>query len=250
MLTARHQKCEADHTWIEARPVSDRKTTPMTLRRKLATLVAVAVLVSTNSAYSQSSFLKHKQSGIGLSGFILSGEEFTGLGAAFGYSFESRFDLGLVVSRTGFEDGVIGNDGNSISLSPYATATLVKPSRSSVFGAELSASYGYATYDSDDLARQRLDLSENGINIGIILYTRHETSPTLDVFPRAGVAYVNVRQKLANSTGQSETADFEDVGFLLGFDFLFNDKVTVSPEFNTIDGNNSYRIGVGLILPN
>ena len=221
----------------------------MTIGRKLATVVALLIIASANSAYCQSSFLKHKQSGIGLSAFYNSGENYTGLGAAFGYSYETRFDLGLVVSRASFDDDVIGNDGSAISIMPFATATLIKPSKSRVFGAEVTASYGHATYNSDALKLQRLDLSENGINAGIMLYTRHETSPTLDMFPRAGIVYVNIRQKFEDASGQSETETLEDFGFVLGIDFLFNDKITIGPEFATNDGHNSYKLNFGLVIP-
>ena len=221
----------------------------MIMKKVVTVLLTLTILLSTEIAYSQSSFLKYRQSGIGLSAFLNSGENYTGFGASFGYSFASKFDLGLVVGRTNFDDEVIGRDGNGTSFSPFATVTLFKPSKISILGAELSASYGYGSYNSDELKRQNLDLSEDGINAGGTIYMRIETSPTLDVFPRLSIAYAKISQKLENAAGQSETATVEDVGYIVGIDFFFNDKVTIGPEFSTFDGNNSYKLIIGLVIP-
>lgn len=212
-------------------------------------LLFISLLLSADIALGQGSFLKEGQSGFGLTAFVKSGENYTGYGGDIGYSFAAKFDLGLIIGRTNFENIVIGRNGKGTSYSPYATLTLLKPSKISRIGIELNASYGIGNYTSDDLEAQNLDLNEEGINAGGTIYMKMETSPDLDIFPRVSIAYVKIDQKLDDPSGNSETESIENVGYIVGIYFLFSDKVVVGPDFTTNDGNNSFRLSIGWVIP-
>jgi len=201
------------------------------------------------AAVGQGRFLDDGQNGFEINGSLWSGKDYTSLGASFGYSFGAKFDLGLGVSRSSFDDEVIGNDGSGTEFTPFAVATIVKPTDTSNVGVELTAAYGIASFSSDALDFLDWDMSAKALTAGGNLYFRIQSSPTLEIYPAASVDYVSVTAKLEDSMGNSEDEDVNEVAFGAAVSFLFNKKVHVTPAFRSFDGETSFAISIGLVVP-
>jgi len=203
----------------------------------------------TSVAFGQSRFLENGQNGAEISAGFGSGDNYTSLSAGFGYSFGAKFDIGLGVSRSSFDDEVIGEDGSAMEFSPFALVSLVRPTETSIVGVELSAAYGFGNFSSDGLDFLRWDMSSTAFDFGANLYLKLKSSPTLTVYPIVGVDYVSVKLEVEDSYGTTEDETVDDIAFSVGVNLVFNNRFVLTPAFRTFDGNNSWGISAGLLIP-
>ncbi len=214
----------------------------------LATLLLLLVFAA-NTAMAQSRYLKDGQSGVGIGASLGSGDGYSSLSAAVGYSFGSKFELGVGIAKTSFDDNVIGNDGSATEFDPYFLASIVRPRNGSMVGLELSAQYGKATLSSDALDEAVWDMTSTLWSFGGNLYLKVVSSPSLEVYPMVSADYLTSTTEIEDSYGNSVDDDNSDVSLGVGLGLLFNKKVTITPRLSTYDGETSYGISVGLILP-
>lgn len=219
--------------------------------RRFLCLLGCLLLVTggAGAALGQSRFLDDGQSGAMVSIAAGTGEDYTSLGAGFGYSFGSKFELGLAFTRSSFDDEVIGEDGSGTEFTPYVLASVVRPTADSRLGLELGASYGFASFSSDGLDFLDWDMTGSALSIGGNLYLRLESSPSLTVYPLVSADYVTATVEIEDSYGDSVDEEVNEVAFGAGVALLFNRKVTVTPSFRSFDGDTSWGVSVGVVLP-
>lgn len=219
--------------------------------RRTATFITLLLLVLTaaGTAMAQSRYLEDGQSGAAISAGLGSGDGYSSLSAGLGYSFGSKFELGLGVSKSSLDDDLIGNDGSLSEISPYALATVVRPKNGSMVGLEFSAQYSKGTFSSDGLDELVWDMTSSAVGIGGNLYLKLESSPSLQVYPMVSADYITITTKIEDAYGDSVDDDTSDVSLGVGLGLLFNKKVAITPHLSTFDGETSYGVSVTLLIP-
>jgi hypothetical protein len=212
-------------------------------------LIAVLVVFAALPAAGQVRFLEEGQNGFGLSAGLGTGEDYSSLGANFGYGISGRYEVGLGFSKVSFDDEVIGNDGSGTAFAPYFLAAVIKPTEASMFGLELGAAYEIDSYSSDALDYNNWDMSGKAFTAGASLYLKVPASPTVTIYPSLSVGYVTLSVEIEDSYGDSVDDDTSDAAIGASVAFLFNNKIWLSPSFRTFDGNSSYGLSVGFSLP-
>ena len=213
----------------------------------LAIWAAVVISVPVG-AYAQSHLFGDGQSGAGLAANLESGEDYTMVGATFGYTVNGRIDFGLSFGRASFDESEYGEDFSATQIAPYANATIVRPTAQSPVGVILQGAYGKTSFSGDVLDNQQWDLSSVGLSAGGVLYLELEASPEVKVYPALGVGYSSVTSTIEDQANNSVDEEVTDTLFSGGVTLLFNNRVFVTPSFTSFDGSSSWGVSAGVVL--
>lgn len=215
----------------------------------IVVMLLLVFMLSAAAANAQMKFLPDGASGFGLGAGFLSGDSFTGFGGTANYTVKGSWDIGLSVSRLSLDDNVFGNDGSATAVTPWFALGLVRPKAESKLGAELTVGYEMDSYSSDELDMLNWDATSKALTGAVSVYVRLESSPTLTIFPEANLGYMTGTAKIEDEAGDSLDADIDEVVFGGGVTFFFNEKVKLAPSVTIIDGDATWGVMVGLVLP-
>jgi len=219
----------------------------MTWQRVIVVMVAAVISVPV-VAHAQSHLFGDGQNGAGLAANLESGEDYTMVGATFGFTVNGRIDFGLSFGRASFDESEFGEDFSATQFAPYANATIVRPTSQSPVGVIIQGAYGKTSFSGDVLDFQQWDLSSVGLSAGGVLYLELEASPEVKVYPALGVGYSSVTTTLEDQANNSTDEEVTDTLFSGGVTLLFNGRVFITPSFTSFDGSSSWGVSGGVVL--
>lgn len=214
-----------------------------------ALALTLALLLAATTASAQMKFLADGQSGFGLGAGYLVGEHFTGFGATADYVVHGSWDLGLNANWLSLDEESNGTNASATTVMPWLAIGLLRPKEASKFGAELQVGYQMDGYDSDALDELNWDMSSNALVGGVSVYMRLESSPTMTIYPEANLGYMTGSLKIEDSDGDTAEEDIEEVMYGASVSVLFNQKVRLTPSFMSVDGNSTWTLVLGLLMP-
>ncbi len=207
----------------------------------------------TSLTFAQSSYLEKGQNGFGIDGGFSTNDDVSGFSGGFGYSFSGVFDLGISLSRLGFDQQLLGEDLNATVISPYASYIVIKQDQSIPVSFSLGGSYQRQMYSNDVLSNNDIDMTGNYFTIGASLFTDVEASDAMKIQPRIGVNYSTGETKIEDSSGNSESEDDNTTGFNLGLSLIFetspNNSFVVTPAFGIQDEVTTFGLSLSFIIP-
>ena len=215
-----------------------------------ASALAVTLLLAAGTASAQMKFMNDGQSGFGLGIGYLVGENFNGFGGSASYTVRSSWDLGVNVNRLALDDNLTsGTDASATTVTPWFALGLVRPKEASKLGAELQVGYEMDSYSSDALDELQRDMSSNALIGAVSLYMRLDSSPTLTIYPEVNIGYMTGSLDFKDAAGKETNEDIEDAVFGASVSMLFNQKVRLTPSFMSVDGNSTWTMVLGLVMP-
>ncbi len=211
----------------------------------------------TSLTFAQSSYLEKGQNGFGINGGFSTNDDVSGFAGVVGYSFSGVFDLGVSLSRFGFDQQLLGEELNATVISPYASYIVIKQDESTPVSFSLDGSYERQIYtsdvSSDVLSNNDIDMTGNYFTIGAELFTDFEASDAMKIQPRIGVNYVTGEIKLEDSSGSSETENNNTTVFNLGLSLIFetspSNSFVVTPALGIQDEGTTFGLSLSFIIP-
>lgn len=203
-------------------------------------------------SHAQSSYLEKGQNGFGISGGFSTNEDISGFTGEVGYSFSGVFDLGLSLSRFGFDQQLFGEDLNATVISPYVSYLPIKQDDSIPVSFSLNGSYQKQLYSNDVLDENDIDMSGDYFTIGASLFTDVEASDAMKIQPRAGVNYITGETKIEDSSGSTSESDNSTV-FNLGVSLIFetspSNSFVVTPSLGIQEDVTTFGLSLSFVLP-
>ena len=214
----------------------------------LCTALSLAAFVSEVAA--QGIFLQEQQSGFGVSAGFASADEATTLSLSGGYLLDGMFEGGLTLARTTFDDTEL----NTTGIAPYVAFYPIRQGEDLPISVRLAAAYEFASVSGDALDTAELDAKGSGYSLGGAVFLSLEATPKLDIVPLVGVSYVGTNVEIEDGFGNSVEFDESYVVFALSAGFAFEASTsglfTVTPTLGISDGETSFGIAAGYVLPN
>ncbi len=206
----------------------------------LAALVSAAMASPTQA---QGRLFPADTSGFSIAVGASSGDDFTSQGVAMALTSRTQFDMGIAVSRLSLDNNVIGNGGSGVEIRPFASWAVLRPARGKHLGLELAAGYSKGVYESDDMIFEGWFQARDALSVGTNIYVRLVSSPTLVIYPGFSVDYV----KYDLDSGRTGSAD-DDLAYGLDVTFRFNDKVYLTPAYQSIGDDKVFSLSLGLLI--
>lgn len=202
--------------------------------------------------FAQSSYLEKGQNGFGISGGFSTNENLSGFSGEVGYSFSGIFDLGVSLSRFGFDQQLLGTDLSATVISPFVSFLPIKQDDSTPVSFGITGSYQKQLFSNDLLSDNDIDMTGDYYSIGASLFTNIEVSNTMKIQPKAGVNYITGKTKIEDSIG-SETESDNSTVFNLGLSLIFetspSNSFVVTPSLGIQEEVTSFGLSLSFILP-
>jgi hypothetical protein len=202
--------------------------------------------------FAQSSYSEKGQNGFGISGGFSTNEYISGFSGGVGYSFSGVFDVGISLSRFGFDQQLLGEDLNATVISPFVSFLPIKQDDSTPVSFGINGSYQKQLYSNDVLSDNDIDMTGDYFTIGASLFTDIEASDAMKIQPIAGVNYITGETKIEDSTG-SETESDNSTVFNLGLSLIFetspSNSFVVTPSLGIQEDVTTFVLSLSFILP-
>jgi len=214
-----------------------------------ALFTLIALFLPTTFARAQSMYLERGTSGFGIGGSFMTADEWNGFGLGAGYSLSGLVDLGFGFSRISLEDSDLTGTG----LSPSISVCALKQSTEMPLSLELGVAYEHDSYDSDALDLLGWDMSGSGYSFGLSVYGSIQASPSMNVLPIFGLAYVHTNVEVEDSYGQSVSDDDDSTSFGFGLSLAFpmarKQVFYLTPGLSIVEDETSFRVSAGFVFP-
>jgi hypothetical protein len=218
--------------------------------KKIILAILIFGAFSTLS-FAQSSYLEKGQNGFVISGGFSTNEDISGFSGEVGYSFSGVFDLGLSVSRLGFDEQFLGEDLNATVISPFVSYIPIKQDESIPVSFSLNGSYQKQLYTNDVLDDNNIDVTGDYFTIGASLFTDVEASDAMKIQPKAGVNYITGETKVEDSSGSVSESDNSTV-FNLGVSLIFetspSNSFVVTPILGIQEDVTTFGLSLTFVL--
>lgn len=215
-------------------------------------LLVSALLISSQSAGAQGTYLERGTSGLGLSAGYQTNEFANGYMFSIGGSANAMFDLGLNIGRLSWDDNAVG-DLKSTSIEPFLTVHAIKQSETVPLSLALSGGYRWDSYSSDALSDLNVDMNGTAWSLGGSIYRSFPVSPNVNLIPNAGVSYSDAEITMKDDTGESVSASggVTTFSFAMGFSYTLagSQQFIVNPQISKDEDTTTFSVDVGFILP-
>lgn len=210
----------------------------------------IFIFLCTNTAFSQGSYLKKGNSGVGLGFGFSSNSDVSGITAKIGYSSSGIFDVGLSLGRYTLDD----LDLNAISIVPSLTFYAIKQEPGKF---PLSISFGMAyerdSYSGDALKQLDWDMHGDYLLLGFNIFGNINSTSLTTFQPYGSISYITGTTKISDSYGNSESEDNNATSFGFGISMFFETSprsiIGISPGISISEDNTTFSITVGVIIP-
>ena len=214
-----------------------------------ATLLLFVSVVPQCSA--QGLFLEKGQSGFMAYGSYWSNENWSGVNGNLGYSVGGVFDLRGHIGRSTSD----GEPEYSFSgFSGGAAWHILKPSKELRFGLSAGANFGRGSYSSDVLDWLVWDMTETSSRISVMAFGTVAGSPTFEIRPGVGFAFVHITTEIEDSFGGSVEDEDDLMPFSFGAPMAFGSadrtRLRVTPWVELSEGTTTFSLAVGVLVPN
>lgn len=219
--------------------------------KKIILTILIFGALSTLS-FAQSSYLEKGQNGLGISGGFSTNEDITGFSGGVGYSFSGVFDLGVSISRFGFDQKLLGEDLKATVISPFVTFLPIKQDDSTPVSIGINASYQKQFYSNDALSSNDADVTGNFFTIGASIFTDIEASDGMKIQPTAGFNYITGETKIETSTTsqtESDNSTVFNLGLSLIFDSSPSNSFVVTPSLGFQEDVTTFGLSLSFVLP-
>jgi len=207
---------------------------------------------SALTAFSQGSYLKRGQYGLGLSGVYVSNSEVSGFSGTAGVSLGGLFDLTFSTGRATYDIAEFSSL-KSTTFAPGITAYVIKQEATkSPVTLSISAGYAKDEYSSPDLDEGALTMRTKSVIVGAAVHRDVRLFRAAYLQPYAGLSYTDTKMELANAAGLTFSSRDNQFTFEFGVPFvyeLFSDvaMVVAQPSLG-FDKNITFAVSVGLVF--
>ena len=193
------------------------------------------------AAKAQNHYFEDWDTGVGTYAGLGGTDTDTFLSTGFSCVWRGRYGLGLDLVRTTSPLESASSE-HMVAYNPRATVSLIKPTRWSAFGFEITGDY----YHADDNGSDREYTTESW-SMGSTVYMEFRPGGAFLVYPGLGASYRDTRIELAGPAGPS-TEDITDLESRASLGVMWKQVAYVSTEYRHFDGNDRWSVSLGLVI--
>jgi opacity protein-like surface antigen len=224
------------------------------VKRTLAAFSAL-FLLSALLAFPQGSFLKTGQSGLGVSGALITNPDVSGFTGTAGLALSGIFDLSLSLGRASYDPAASGD------LSELKARSLVTEIRAyfarqdsgrSPVTASIAAGFASDKFSSPDFVPDSLVMRSHSLLIGATVCRNFPLFKKAFLQPYVGVGYASTTTKISNPSGYT-VGDTDGVvalnlGVPLVYSFSAQTLLVLQPGVALDKNNVTFAVSVGLVV--
>jgi hypothetical protein len=219
------------------------------MKKNRFSLPVLILFISTSYLFSQGAYLEKGKSGLGVALGYSSNKDISGFMGGLGYSVLGTFDFGISIGQLFNKQKLEGFDFSAIVVSPSIAFYPLKQDSTTPISFSLSFSYESDSYSSEALGDMKMYGSY--ISSGVSIYRNIILSPTINLQPSFGIAYITGQLKIENDFQHSILSDTDELVYAFDIELIFKKDqstlISITPGIAFVKNTTTFALSAQFI---